>query len=323
MWMRNPGKSKVASALGAVLVLAMLIAVPALCEPKEEPGSGTPAPAPNPEPEISFNGKVFCALKRRVDLPFKGIITSVLVRSGDLVKAGQVLARYTLTPEAQLAISQRLSPPGISDVEVKLAETERSLVPLHNRQQELCQLLQKQLASSQSLEQVNRDILLLTQERTALEKRLRGEKQSLQDDLAILKNQLGSGVSAGQVPQEAALIAPISGYIIWISPEMQNEAELPPTNGVFQIGAMDPMVVRAQAFEIEALQIKPGETAEITLESIPGRKFQGKVNRISWSSLTPGLDQPAYYDVELTVPNPELLLKDGLKAQIVFRNPKE
>jgi multidrug efflux pump subunit AcrA (membrane-fusion protein) len=301
----------------------MLIAVPALSKPKDEAGSVTPAPAPIPEPEISFNGKVFCALKRRVDLPFKGIITSVLVHSGDQVKAGQVLARYTLTPEAQIAIRQRLSPPAISEVEIKLAETERSLVPLNNRQRELRQLVQKQLAPPQSLEQVNRDIHLLTLERTALEKRLRGEKQSLQDDLAVLKNQLGTGVNAGQIPQEAALIAPISGYIIWISPEMQNEAELGPINGVFQVGTMDPMVVRAQAFEIEALQIKPGETAEVTLESIPGRKFQGKVNRISWSSLTPGLDQPAYYDVELTVPNPELLLKDGLKAQIVFRNPQK
>ncbi len=107
-----------------------------------------------------------------------------------------------------------------------------------------------------------------------------------------------------------------------ISPELQPGAELGPAAGVFQVGKMDPMVVRAQAFEIEALQIKLGETAEVTLESLPGRKFQGEVDRVSWSSQTPGLDQPAYYDVELKVPNPDLLLKDGLKAQIVFRNHK-
>jgi len=82
---------------------------------------------------------------------------------------------------------------------------------------------------------------------------------------------------------------------------------------------MNPMLVRAQAFEIEALQIKLGETAEVSLESLPGRKFQGEVSRISWASLTPGLEQPAYYEVELKVPNPEMELKDGLKAQIVFR----
>lgn len=323
MWIRNPGKSRAFAVLGTILVLTILTAIPALGKPKGQESSVPPVPAASaPEPEISFNGKVFCSLKRRVDLPFKGIITSILVRSGDRVEAGQVLAKYRLSPEALISIRQRLSPPSISDCEIKLAETERSLVPLQNRQRELSQLMQKKLAPPQSLEQVKQDIHLLTEERAALQNRLRQDRQSLQDDQAVLKQQLGKGVSSGQIPREAALISPIAGYVIWISPDLQNGAELLPTPGIFQVGTMDPMVVRAQVFEIEALQIKPGESAEVTLESIPGRKFQGEVHRISWSSLTPGLEQPAYYDVELKVPNPDLLLKDGLKAQIVFRTHK-
>ena len=107
-----------------------------------------------------------------------------------------------------IAIRQRLSPPAISEGEIKLAETERSMVPLQNRQRELSQLVQKKLAPPQSLEQVNQDLRLLTQERTALQKRLRQDRQSLQDDQAVLKQQLGNGVSSGQIPQEAALIGP-------------------------------------------------------------------------------------------------------------------
>src|SRR5512140_2001250 len=106
MWIRNPGKSRTFSVLGTVLVLAILTAVPALGNPKGESGPVAPAPAPITEPEISFNGKVFCSLKRRVDLPFKGIITSILVHSGDRVEAGQVLARYNLTPESLILIRQ-------------------------------------------------------------------------------------------------------------------------------------------------------------------------------------------------------------------------
>ena len=86
MWIRNPGKSRAGAVLGLVLVLAILTAVPALGKPKGEGSPVAPAPAaPASEPEISFNGKVFCSLKRRVDLPFKGIITSILVHSGDRV----------------------------------------------------------------------------------------------------------------------------------------------------------------------------------------------------------------------------------------------
>jgi len=287
---------------------------------KDKGGQEAPAPAiTTPEPEISFNGKVFCSLKRLVDLPFKAVITSVLVRSGESVAPGQALARFRLAPEAVLLIQQRLSPAQISDTAVKLAETERNLDAAAAKQQELAKLAVKKLASPQSLEQANHDLQQLTRERTELQTFLRQLRLSAQDDLAVLKNQLGNGVKPGEIPPEGILRAPIGGYIIWIQPELRQGALLEPTPGVFQVGVMNPMLVRAQAFEIEALQIKTGETAEINLESLPGRKFQGQVSRISWSSLTPGLDQPAYYDVELEVANPEMDLKDGLKAQIIFR----
>jgi len=306
----------------AILALAVLTGVPALAKDKGGQEAPAPAPAPaitTPEPEISFNGKVFCSLKRLVDLPFKGVITSVLVRSGERVAPGQALASFRLAPEALLLIQQRLSPPQISDTAVKLAETERNLDVAAAKQQELAKLAVKKLASPQSLEQANHDLQQLTRERTELQNFLRQLRLSAQDDLAVLKSQLGNGVKRGEIPPEGILRAPIGGYIIWIQPELRQGALLEPTPGVFQVGVMDPMLVRAQAFEIEALQIKTGETAEINLESLPGRKFQGQVSRISWSSLTPGLDQPAYYDVELKVANPDMELKDGLKAQIIFR----
>jgi len=322
MWIRIPGKNRTLLIPAAILALAVLTGVPALAKDKGGQEAPAPAPAPaitTPEPEISFNGKVFCSLKRLVDLPFKGVITSVLVRSGESVAPGQALARFRLAPEAVLLIQQRLSPAQISDTAVKLAETERNLDAAAAKQQELAKLAVKKLASPQSLEQANHDLQQLTRERTELQTFLRQLRLSAQDDLAVLKNQLGNGVKPGEIPPEGILRAPIGGYIIWIQPELRQGALLEPTPGVFQVGVMNPMLVRAQAFEIEALQIKTGETAEINLESLPGRKFQGQVSRISWSSLTPGLDQPAYYDVELEVANPEMDLKDGLKAQIIFR----
>lgn len=320
MWIRNPGRIR-AILIPVVLALTVLIAVSAFPQGKNESPPAAPA-VPISEPEITFNGKVFCSLKRRVDLPFKGEVTSILVHSGEEVKPGQVLAKYRLAPESLVQIRQRLSPPQMVETQVRLANLERTLGPLQTKQRELARLVQNKLAPAQSLEQIKRDISLVTQERTALQGRLRQDRQLAQDDLKILQDQLGKAVSSSKIPQEAALLAPIGGYIIWVSPALQEEAMLDPTPGVFQVGVMDPMLVRARAFEIEALQIKPGEIAEVTLESLPGKKFQGTVSRISWSSLTPGLEQPAYYDVELKVPNPELILKDGLKAQITFRKSR-
>jgi multidrug efflux pump subunit AcrA (membrane-fusion protein) len=322
MWIRVPGKIRSLLTLGSLLALVLVLMAPGPAPARNQAEVHAQPPPPSPEVEIIFSGKMFSSLKRQVDLPFKGVITAILVKSGQRVAAGEVLARYRLTPEAILAIRQRLFPPQVPESEVKLAEVERTLAPLKNRKQELTQLLQKKLAAPDSLSQLNREIHLVTQEQRALKERLRQDRQTLQLDRALLQEQLGDSAKNGQIPPEATLRAPINGYVIWTSPEVRQGAELPPTPGVFLVGVMDPMVVRAQAFEIEALQINPGEEAEVTLESLPGRKFEAKVSRVSWASQTPGLDQPSYYDVELVVPNPDLVLKEGLKARIVFKKSR-
>jgi multidrug efflux pump subunit AcrA (membrane-fusion protein) len=304
--------------------LAILVVISCLETGYAAEKAVTPAP-PTPlsaDAEIIFNGKLFCSLKRRVDLPFKGIITSLRVHSGQRVEAGETLATYQLAPEALMAIQQRLSPPQLSELTNKLTEVDRGLVPLKSKQRELSHLVQGKLAPSQSLAQANRELELMEKQKATLQGRLQNDRQLAQQDREVLSQLLGSSLKSGQVPREVALKSPIDGYVIWVNPEVRDGADLPPMPAAFQVGVMDPMVARAQAFEIEALQIKVGDRAEVTLDSLPGRKFQGEVSRISWSSITTGVEQPAYYEVELQVPNPDLALKEGLKARIAIRKSK-
>ncbi|MFA5112612.1 MAG: efflux RND transporter periplasmic adaptor subunit [Desulfobaccales bacterium] len=303
----------------AVLLCATLAGPGYTAEPQ---GTQVAPPPPAPDSDIIFTGKLSCSLKRRIDLPFKGVITSLRAVSGQRVATGDVLATYRLAPEAMLAIRQRLSPPQIAETEVRLAEVERNLVPLLNKERELSQLVPKKLAPAQSLSEAKRQIALVQEEKKALQGRLQTDRQLAQQDQEVLGNLLGGAIKSGKVPRDVALKAPISGYIIWVNPEVRNGAELPPTPGAFQVGVMDPMLLRAQAFEIEALQIKIGDQAEVTLDSLPGQKFQGRVSRVSWSAISTGLDQPSYYDVEIQVPNPDLSLKEGLKARIVLHKSK-
>jgi multidrug efflux pump subunit AcrA (membrane-fusion protein) len=299
----------------------------AICLGLSIPGTGfaaeapvtqaTPAPSPG-ESEIIFNARLFCSLKRPIALPFKGTITSLRVHSGQRVEKGEILATYRLAPESLMAIQQRLSPPQIPDMEWRLLEMERALVPLGNKHQELTLLVQKKLAPTQSLVHLNQEMEILRKEKTALDEKLQKARQQVRQDREILGDLIGTTLKSSQVPKEVSLKAPISGYIIWVNPELREGAELPPMPAAV-VGVMDPMLLRAQAFEIEALQVKIGQTAEVTLDALPGRKFQAKVSRISWSSITTAPDQPAYYEVELKVPNPDLDLKEGLKARIVLR----
>lgn len=302
-----------------MLAIFLGLSIPGAGFAGEAPVTQATTPPSNGESEIIFNGKIFCSLKRRIDLPFKGIITSLRAHSGQRVEAGKILATYRLAPESLMAIQQRLSPPQLAEMETKLAEVQRNMVPLTNKQRELTQLVQKKLAPSQSLAQTNEELQFLGREEATLQERLKKDRRLVQQDQEVLSNLLGTSVKSGLIPREVSLKAPISGYVIWVNPEMRESAELSPLPAAFQVGVMDPMLLRAQAFEIEALQVKIGQPAEVTLDALPGRKFQAKVSRISWSSIASGPDTPAYYEVELTVPNPDLDLKEGLKARIVLR----
>ena len=322
MSMRILGNGKWAALGGWMVAICLGLSLPGAGFAGEAPVTRAATPPSNGESEIIFNGKVFCSLKRRIDLPFKGVITSLRVHSGQQVKTGEVLATYRLAPEARMAIQQRLSPPQLAEMETKLAEVQRNMVPLKSKQRELTQLVQKKLAPSQGLAQVNEELQFLVKEKATLQERLKKDRQLAQQDQEVLSSLVGTALKPGQVPQDVSLKAPCSGYVIWVNPEMREGAELPPLPAAFQVGVMDPMLLRAQAFEIEALQVKIGQKADVTLDALPGRKFQATVSRVAWSSIATGPDQPAYYEIELKVPNPDLDLKEGLKARIVLRKPE-
>lgn len=319
MLMRVLGKSKRAALGGWMLAICLGLSLPGAGFAGEAPVTPATPPPANGEQEIIFNAKVFCSLKRRVDLPFKGVITSLRVHSGQQVEKGEVLATYRLAPEARMAIQQRLSPPQLAEMEMKLTAMQRSMVPLKNKQRELTQLVQKKLAPTQGLAQVNEELQFLVREKGTLQERLKKDRQMAQQDQKVLSDLVGTSLKPGQVPEEVSLKAPCSGYVVWVNPELREGAELPPMPAVFQVGVMNPMLLRAQAFEIEALQVKIGQKADVTLDALPGKKFQATVSRVAWSSVATGPEQPAYYEVELKVPNPDLDLKEGLKARVVLR----
>jgi multidrug efflux pump subunit AcrA (membrane-fusion protein) len=322
MLMRVLGRSKWTALGGWMLAICLGLSLPGAGFAGEAPVTRGTTPPANGEPEIIFNAKVFCSLKRRVDLPFKGVITSLRVHSGQQVEKGDVLATYRLAPEARMAIQQRLSPPQLAEMETRLSAVQRNMVPLKNKQRELTQLVQKKLAPTQSLAQVNEELQFLVKEKATLQERLKNDRQMAQQDQEVLSSLVGTSLKPGQVPEEVSLKAPCGGYIVSVNPELREGAELPPMPAAFQVGVMDPMLLRAQAFEIEALQVKIGQKAEVTLDALPGKKFQATVNRVAWSSVATGPEQPAYYEVELKVPNPDLDLKEGLKARVVLRKPE-
>ena len=269
--------------------------------------------------DLTFTGKLVCSLKRTVLLPFPGEIISLTAQPGQEVKEGEVLARYHLAPEAVQRLRRRLSPSQITELRAKLAEADKGLTTLKTKEKTARALARQKLASPQRLAQLEREIKALSQQRGAIAERLQKERQFLQGDKTLLKKRLGVPLKSGQVPEEGALVAPMNGHVVWLHPELRQGAMLKKGTPVLMVGVLDPMILKARVHEIEALKLKVGEPADITLESLPGRTFQARVGRLPWAPGVFSMEHPTYYEVEFQVPNPDLVLKEGLKATLVVR----
>lgn len=308
--------SKIAAILKAVLAIVVLAV--ALCAlPMAQAQEKKPAEAAEANP-IIFSGKVYCSLVRPVALPFHGIITELEVRAGQKVSKGEPLASYRLSPQTALLLTKRLDQSGINELLVLLAEAELGVDEARLKLTQVEKLSGQDLAPPEGLKRARRALSLVQRQRRALASQVDKVRALAKQDQALLAKMLGSTAEPGQVPETAAMVSPIDGYVIWVHPELRPGAEMKPTTPAMLVGVMQPMLVRSLVHEIEALKLTLGDRAEVRVESLPGKVFQARVSRISWSPVTLDPLKPSYYEVELTLGNPKLELKMGLKAQVTL-----
>ncbi|MBM4284700.1 MAG: efflux RND transporter periplasmic adaptor subunit [Deltaproteobacteria bacterium] len=299
------------------LILALVTA--ALVAARFGPAGTAAAPSSvtPPQGEVSLMGKLVCSVKRGAWLAYPGEVVEVCRRPGDQVAAGDILIRYRLHPEAVAQLQRRLFPPQIRDLNLRIAEVDKNLASLNDRLRGLQELARHRFTSAQSVSQLEREIKHLVDHRQILVQAKKQEQRFARQDQAVLEKQLGLSLAGGEVPKEALVRAPLSGYVLWLHPDLKAGGDMRANDPVISVGVMDPMLVRARVFEIETLQLKVGDAAEVRVESLPGRTFTARVSQVPWSTALLALEQPSYYEVEFQVPNPDLVLREGLKAKVV------
>lgn len=303
----------------------LLAAVPCSAQDKAAPA---PAPAENAAApsfrptEINFSGKLYSPVKLSVFLPYNAKITALSSHIGQKVKRGDVLATYEIPLETRMDEKTKLSPANIKDLEHKLANVDKEIDRLSAKANELEAMRQRNMASPQSLTMNTKEIDVFRKEKIAISEQLALAKDLLNDRVELAQEHFGKGAGVGKMPKDGIIKAPIDGFVMWMNPELRGGVKLAKEAELFQVGTLDPMIIRAQVHEIEAQKLKEGMGAIVTFDSIPGKKFNASVSRIPWAPIPAALQQPSYYDIELTIPNPTLELKEGLKGQIVIQPEK-
>lgn len=314
----------------ALLAAGLVLAGPQVALAQTPPAAPA-APAPQAESaerasfrpsEINFSGKLYSPVKLSVFLPYNAKILTLTGQIGQKVKRGDVLAAYEIPLETRMDEKTKLSPANIKDLEHKQAMADKEIDRLAAKSRELEAMSQRNMASQQAIAMNNKEIEVFRKEKVAIAEQLSLARELLGDRVELAEDHFGKGAGVGKVPKDGIIKAPTDGFVMWMNPELRAGVKLAKEAELFQVGSLNPMIIRAQVHEIEAQKLKEGLPATVTFDSIPGKKFTAAVSRIPWAPMPAALQQPSYYEIELTIPNPDAELKEGLKGQITIQPAK-
>src|SRR3989304_1878899 len=89
-------------------------------------------------------------------------------------------------------------------------------------------------------------------------------------------------------------------------------ATVTPSTALLQMVDVDPVVISIPVAERETVFLRPGMSAAISADALPGRTFQGSVTTIS--AVLAAATRTA--EVKIEVPNPERRLRPGMTARV-------
>lgn len=267
-----------------------------------------------------LTGKVVTTVARAVPMPFNAVVEQVLVKPGDPVESGSALMHYRLQDEAERILQREVTNgAGTEQLKSQVLDMQRQLATLSADRNKTRHLVSSGLGSRQALSRLDDNVTSL-QERIQLTRNIIHKTESnFKDRLSELSGYYGQPIKEGKpLPQTLTLTSPIKGYVLSVAPALNPGQLLPAGSAPIQVGQLNPVLIQVPVYEAEINSIAVGDSADVEIPSLDHRKFKGIVNEISWISTDMNVANPSYYTVELTVPNPDLILKPGFKAIVRF-----
>lgn len=254
---------------------------------------------------VSCNGRVQAQTKVEISSQVMGQIVNLAVREGDVVKKGDFLlqidkAQYDATTRAQQAGLEALFAQRDSDratLEQARRDWERERANFEAK-----------ITSEQVMQRAKLTFDSATASLNATERRI----EQARAQLLASKDSLG----------KTTLVAPINGIVTARPVEQGENAVVGTMNnpGTVLLTISDMSVVEAEmeVDETDIPNVKVGQTAKLTLDAWPNRKFEGVVTEIGGSPITRsalGTDATAVnFKVKVQLKEPPEAIRPGFSV---------
>ncbi len=245
-------------------------------------------------------------------------LTKVFVSIGDKVKEEQPLAAYEIPLENIIKQKETLSQADLKYYEYLLSQVNNTLEDLRSKHKEYERMLKYQSVSPQDIEQNLGDIEVTLKQRDYIEQVLKEEAREYGDRLEVASAYYGKDVEKMIFPKDGLVRSQLSGYVVWMNFDARPGMIFNAKTQLFLIGVLDPMVVRCAVHEIQALKLKVGDPAKIVFRTMPDKVFNTTISKVSFVAQPAMMQQPSFYEIEIMIPNPDLVLKEGLRCDVTI-----
>ncbi len=251
------------------------------------------------EAESSDHGRTFSGTAeaaRESVLSFKvaGTVTSIPVKVGDRVNAGDLLAELDKT---DLMVDVESARAGVETSRADVKSAESRVYTIQSTYERIRNLYENGNVSLNEFEQTRGDFETAKAQLQAAESRVNSESAKLK----AAQNQL----------QYTRLTAPFDGVINRIAVE-ENE-EVSSGEAIVTLSGLEKLEVKVSVSDLYITRITTGMACRITFPALPGTEFKGVVTEVPYAA-----DDAPTYPVTVGIEDQDARLRPGMAAQVLF-----
>jgi multidrug efflux pump subunit AcrA (membrane-fusion protein) len=269
--------------------------------------------------EDVIKGKLEYSTHSLVRSPFAGKVKELHVDYGQSIEPGTVLGVVELDYGTWTSIKSKLLHAHDAITRKPGRESMRlNLDTLIQKRKAKQQLIEKGFSAEESLVDIDTEIKALQLKIRDFDKAMELERQDYNDEISKWEKIFYKDITPNQFPQVAPFIAEDAGYVVSINSDIQVGSTIGAGAVIATVSAMDPILVKAQVFESDVVNLKIGKKAKVRVISLGDREFPAVLKSISWTPVQESFDRPSYYNVVLEVENADLKMKEGFEVQVAF-----